>query len=228
MLDVKLSDNNVTPQNLDIEIDDDEFLTATAPRDPSIRTDGSTSNENSPILTRTQFCNMPNKITYQINGVTFTVEDNAIKCESETLYTKAKRKAYQDKERNELLDKIQKSQQTEFHSITISVNDPEKITNTHSLAKLLAEKNVISRSTAFMTSTTSLSQNTIGSDISTCNTFRLYWPSRRTTIYKAPRIKTRREPSIHPIRRVPIANHVQSARHVSMPNRNIVIRFQKQ
>ena len=40
----------------------------------------------------------------------YTIEDTANPRESETLYTKEKRKKYDDKEWNELLDKIQKNQ----------------------------------------------------------------------------------------------------------------------
>ena len=84
----------------------------------------------------------PNKMStqqYTINGVTITVTDVATSNESETLYTKAERAKYKDKDRIELLERIQKAQQEPFKSITISVNDPEKMTHTHSLAQILAE-----------------------------------------------------------------------------------------
>ena len=120
--------------DLDVELGIPTPVRPNTPETPS-QTDGSISSEETPI----KKFNLSNMTTYQINGVTFTIEETAIERESETLYTKAKRKVYSSKERNELLDKIQKNQQTEFHSITVSVNDPEKMTNTHSLAKLLAE-----------------------------------------------------------------------------------------
>ena len=102
--------------------------------------DTSTPSSISSIQPRAGLQKMSNATqTYQINGITFNIEEKAISRSSETLYTKEKRKSYAEKERIELLDKIQKKQQTAFHSITISVNDPEKMTNTHSLSKLLAE-----------------------------------------------------------------------------------------
>lgn len=105
---------------------------------------GSIHSKNSPltphtVLKESNLLVMAQETTHKMNGVTHTIEEQANPRESETLYTKEKRKEYDDKERNELLDKIQRNQQTEYHSIAISVNDPEKMTNAHSLAKSLAE-----------------------------------------------------------------------------------------
>jgi hypothetical protein len=75
-----------------------------------------------------------------LNGVVYKVNSKATaRAKDVALYDKKARKAYKDKDRIDLLDKIQANQQIKFHSITVSVNDPEKMTNTHSIAKILAE-----------------------------------------------------------------------------------------
>lgn len=75
-----------------------------------------------------------------LNGVVYKVNAKATaRAKDVALYDKKARKAYKDKDRIDLLDKIQANQQIKFHSITVSVNDPEKMTNTHSIAKILAE-----------------------------------------------------------------------------------------
>ena len=85
---------------------------------------------------------MTNKvITYSLNGKTYTVKETATaKVAKKAHYPKGERKDYEKKERMELLDKIQAKQQRDlFKSLTVSVNDPQKMTTTRSLAELLIE-----------------------------------------------------------------------------------------
>ena len=82
-----------------------------------------------------------NVITYSLNGKTYTVKETATpKVAKEAHYPKTERKDYKKKERMELLDKIQAKQQRDlFKSLTVSVNDPQKMTTTRSLVELLTE-----------------------------------------------------------------------------------------
>ena len=82
---------------------------------------------------------MSDPISYTLNGITITVNPTAVPRKEGAIYTKAKRKALDESERMKLLESVQAKQQTLFHSINVSVNDPEKMTNTYSLANLLAE-----------------------------------------------------------------------------------------
>ena len=83
--------------------------------------------------------NMTDPVSYTLNGITITVNPTAVPRKEGAIYTKAKRKALDESERMKLLKNVQAKQQTLFHSINVSVNDPEKMTNTYSLANLLAE-----------------------------------------------------------------------------------------
>ena len=136
----EVSDGAVTPPNLvNIHFEDVFEVTSIATQESRGNTEERSTPSNSPIQSREILTNMSRDTTYEINGIRYTVQKKANTQNTETLYTKAKRKKYDIKERNELLEKVQKNQQTEFHSITLSVNDPERMTNTHSLSKMLGE-----------------------------------------------------------------------------------------
>ena len=78
--------------------------------------------------------------SYEVNGMTLKVQPNKVKKLTTALLTKERRRKLSDKERLEHLALIQKNQQVvRFKAITISRKDPEKLTNTHSIAKLLEE-----------------------------------------------------------------------------------------
>ena len=136
----EVSDGAVTPPKLvNIHFEDVFEVTSIATQESRGNTEERSTPSNSPIQSREILTNMSRDTTYEINGIRYTVQKKANTQNTETLYTKAKRKKYDIKERNELLEKVQKNQQTEFHSITLSVNDPERMTNTHSLSKMLGE-----------------------------------------------------------------------------------------
>eukprot|EP00536_Pseudo-nitzschia_multiseries_P002599 jgi/Psemu1/5841/gm1.5841_g len=54
-----------------------------------------------------------------------------------TTYSKKNRKNLKETARMDLLNRIKMKQQQPFHAITVSKNDPEKLTNTHSIGKLV-------------------------------------------------------------------------------------------
>jgi hypothetical protein len=82
---------------------------------------------------------MTDPVSYTLNGITIAVNPKAVPRKEGAIYTKAKRKSLEESERMKLLESVQAKQQTLFHAINVSVNDPEKMTNTYSLANLLAE-----------------------------------------------------------------------------------------
>ena len=78
--------------------------------------------------------------TYIINGIEITVDADQSKTPATSaILTKEIRRGLKDKDRIDLIKQIQAKQQQPFHAITISKTDPEKMTNTHSVAKLLEE-----------------------------------------------------------------------------------------
>ena len=77
--------------------------------------------------------------TIKLNGVTFVPKRREERSKKTLLHPKGDRGTLNAEQRMKLLENIQAKQQTQFHSITISVNDPEKMTNTYSMATLLAE-----------------------------------------------------------------------------------------
>ena len=78
--------------------------------------------------------------SYMLNGVMVTMNvSKSTRVTNGVLYPKALRVAFKDKQRIELITMIKAKQQKPFHAVTISVNDPEKLMNTHSISKLLEE-----------------------------------------------------------------------------------------
>ena len=79
--------------------------------------------------------------TYTLNGRSLTIKKKATaRTATQAYYPKSERVNLTKKERMDLLDKIQAKQQRDlFKSITVSVNDPQKMTNTRSVAELLTE-----------------------------------------------------------------------------------------
>ena len=79
--------------------------------------------------------------TYTLNGKSMTIKKKATeRTVIQAYYPKSERENLSKKERMDLLDKIQaKQQRDQFRSLTVSVNDPQKMTNTRSLAELLVE-----------------------------------------------------------------------------------------
>ena len=81
-----------------------------------------------------------NPTEYSLGGVTF--KPKALGKGRQTngpLYTKSQRVTMENSELMKLLESVQSKQQTPYHAITVSINDPEKMTNTYSLAGLLRE-----------------------------------------------------------------------------------------
>ena len=75
-----------------------------------------------------------------LNGVLVTINaSKSTRVTNGVLYPKALRLAFKDKQRIDLITMIKAKQQKPFHAVTISVNDPEKLMNTHSISKLLEE-----------------------------------------------------------------------------------------
>ena len=80
--------------------------------------------------------------SYMLNGVlvTMNVFKSTRVVTNSVLYPKAIRLlAFNDKQWIELITMIKAKQQKLFHAVTISINDPEKLMNTHSISKLLGE-----------------------------------------------------------------------------------------
>ena len=103
-----------------------EDKTAADPNDPSTSTTTNSPNANK---------------TYLLNGRSIAIKTKATaRTAIQAYYPKSERLNLSKKERMDLLDKIQAKQQRDlFKSITVSVNDPQKMTNTRSLAELLTE-----------------------------------------------------------------------------------------
>jgi hypothetical protein len=81
-----------------------------------------------------------NPIEYSLGGVTFKPKTKGQGRQNNgPLYTKAQRASMENSELMKLLENVQSKQQTPYHAITVSINDPEKMTNTYSLAGLLRE-----------------------------------------------------------------------------------------
>ena len=77
--------------------------------------------------------------TIELNGIRFVPKKGPGRKKKTLLHPKAKRGSLTEEQRMKLIESIQAKQQTKFHAITISINDPEKMTNTYSLSNLLAE-----------------------------------------------------------------------------------------
>ena len=86
------------------------------------------------------FDNISVQTTFELNGIRFVPKKGRGRNKKTLLHPKAKRKSQTEEQRMKLIESIQSKQQaTLFHAITISVNDPEKMTNTYSLANIMAE-----------------------------------------------------------------------------------------
>jgi len=78
--------------------------------------------------------------SYMLNGVLVTMNaSKSTRVTNGVLYSKSLRLAFKDKQLIELITMIKAKQQKPFHAVTISVNDPEELMNTHSISKLLEE-----------------------------------------------------------------------------------------
>ena len=77
--------------------------------------------------------------TLTLNGLTFVPKRGKGRTKKTLLHPKIKRKDLTEEQRMKLIETIQSKQQTKYHAITISINDPEKMTTTYSLANLLKE-----------------------------------------------------------------------------------------
>jgi len=96
------------------------------------------------IAQKKQDSNSPAKpgkmVEYELNGIKITVNKTATAPTKERAYhSKAKRATLDETHRMKLLEHVQSKQQVKFHSINVSINDPEKMTNTYTLTTLLAE-----------------------------------------------------------------------------------------
>ena len=78
-------------------------------------------------------------LTYTLNGITYAVTPNKAETTTQAMWTKKERSKLTGKDRIDFIARIQAKQQQPFHAITISKTDPEKLTNTHSISKLLEE-----------------------------------------------------------------------------------------
>ena len=79
-------------------------------------------------------------VEYELNGIKIQVNTTAAAPIKERAYfSKAKRSGLDETHRMKLLEHVQSKQQVKYHSINVSINDPEKMTNTYTLATLLAE-----------------------------------------------------------------------------------------
>ena len=77
---------------------------------------------------------------YKLNGVTFKVNKTAAPVQQAVpVHSKATRQDLDATNRLKLLDHIQAKQQILYQTINVSINDPEKMTNTYNLSTLLIE-----------------------------------------------------------------------------------------
>ena len=112
--------------------DTEEDKIELSPTDPETE-ENETQNRSSDPKKRTM-------VEYKLNGITIKVNATpAVPTKERAYFSKAKRAKLDETHRMKLLEHVQAKQQIKYHSINVSVNDPEKMSNTYTLSTLLAE-----------------------------------------------------------------------------------------